>query len=178
MAKPAANTYTTLRTQIAHLLTEGRERAERAVERERVRTYSEIGKLIHEHVLSTQDRADYGDQLITRLAQDLNIGKTQLYEARAFYQAGIFLTSGKLVWSHYVELLKLPDPKRQKQLANRASQNSWTVRELRATTRSVIRPKLKRFEKTSTKYLYQSALASPLALPLSWRRWIISCTKD
>ena len=137
MPKIATNTYATLRKNIAHLLTEGRERAEQAVERERVRTYNEIGKLIHEHLLSAQTRADYGDQLITRLSQDLNIGKTQLYEARAFYQsAPIFLTSGKLGWSHYVELLKLTDPERQKQLAQAAAQHNWSVRELRAQIHS------------------------------------------
>ena len=56
MPKPTPATYTTLRKNIAQLLSEGRERAEQAVERERVRTYSEIGKLIHEHLLSAQTR--------------------------------------------------------------------------------------------------------------------------
>ena len=37
-----------------------------AVERVRVETYSRAGCLIHQHILTRKDRADYGDQVMAR----------------------------------------------------------------------------------------------------------------
>lgn len=135
--QPVKSTYPTLRKQVAQLLSQGRTRAQRAVERERVRTYREVGRLIHEHLLDRQDRAEYGDRLIARLSDDVQIGKTALYDALNFYRsASIFRTSGNLDWSHYTELLKLPSPDQRRKYATRADENNWSVRELRVHIRA------------------------------------------
>ncbi|MCZ6632140.1 MAG: DUF1016 N-terminal domain-containing protein, partial [bacterium] len=78
--------YAELRDQIAQILTEGKERARRAVERETVRTAWEIGHLVHNHLLSESDRADYGEQLVLRLSQDVGIDWRKLYEMLKFYR--------------------------------------------------------------------------------------------
>lgn len=128
----AKSTYPVLRRQVAQLLAEGRERAQLAVENERVRTYHAIGHLLHEHLPANQNRADYGDRLITQLAGDLKIGVTSLYEALAFYRsASTLYTHKNLGWSHIRALLRAPEERRA-QLAARADQHGWSVRELRA----------------------------------------------
>ena len=48
----APATYTALRDEILQVLQEGKERARRAVEREKVITYKEVGRMLHEHILA------------------------------------------------------------------------------------------------------------------------------
>ena len=68
--------YSELKRRVREALAEGRERAADAVERERVRTAWEVGKLILEHILLNKERADYGAQVLKRLTADLGIKAT------------------------------------------------------------------------------------------------------
>ena len=65
------NPYSRLRTEIVQTLASGKEQARRAVEALRVETYSQVGRLIHDHLLGHQERADYGDKVVDRLSGDV-----------------------------------------------------------------------------------------------------------
>jgi hypothetical protein len=80
--KRIARSYTALRNDIARVLKEGRGRAERAVEQERLRSYYEIGRLLDEF----QQVASYGDGTIAQLAGDTGLSKSLLYQTLAFYR--------------------------------------------------------------------------------------------
>ena len=82
--RPAVSSYRPLRAQLERILQEGKARAARAVERELVRTYWQVGDALHRHLLGNQDRAGYGEQLMVQLSRDLDIRKQRLYEMLKF----------------------------------------------------------------------------------------------
>ena len=52
MSTPDLTNYRSLLESVSTALAEGRLRAEQAVEHERLATYHEVGRLIHEHLLA------------------------------------------------------------------------------------------------------------------------------
>ncbi len=134
---PSAKTYTALRAEIAEILEQGKERARRAVEQERVRTYWEIGQALHAHFLANKERADYGDQLVERLSDELGLGQRLLYQMIEVYRAfPILQTSTKLSWSHYPLLATLPNRELRRQYMLAAIERGWSVRQLREELRA------------------------------------------
>ncbi len=124
--------YVELKRRVREALVRGRERAQDAVEREKVRTSWEIGRLIHEHILLHKERADYGKQVIKRLSVDLAISNTELYYMVEFARTyPNFRTSGNLSWAHYQALLGVNDPLKREALAGRAVKENWPVLTLR-----------------------------------------------
>ena len=102
--------YRGLRTQVAGILQEGRNRAARAVERELVRAYWQVGDVLHRHLLGKQERAGYGEQLMAQLSSDLEIRKQRLYEMLKFRRCFPKVRArGLLGWSHYKSVLVLPE---------------------------------------------------------------------
>lgn len=129
--------YNQLRNQVAQLLQDGKGRAVRAVEQERSETYQGIGRLLHDYLLGHRERAEYGDQTVVKLAQDVGLSKSLLYQILAFHRLNpIFHTRGKLGWSHYRALLSLPTSEEQRFYEEAASQNGWSVRELEAQVKA------------------------------------------
>jgi predicted nuclease of restriction endonuclease-like (RecB) superfamily len=99
-----AGGYASLSGGIAALLEAARHQAVRAVNTVLTATYWEIGRRIVEFRQAGEARADYGDELLERLANDLTrkfgkgFSKSSLFQMRAFYltHAHIFQTvSGK-----------------------------------------------------------------------------------
>ncbi|MBI4621990.1 MAG: thermonuclease family protein [Verrucomicrobia bacterium] len=120
-------TYPELRRGVAETLFAG----QRAVERAKVLTYWRTGWLINEHVLLHQKRADYGAQVIARLARDLGVDRTTLYQCTLF--ARYFPIVGarrQLTWAHYRRLVQIDDAKVRNALAAEAEARKWTSREL------------------------------------------------
>ena len=132
MSKPTeTRSYRQLRRTVASLLEEGRERARQAVERERAITYWRVGEVIHTHALGAARRAPFGDGAMKRLAKDVGVPQQRLYEALKFYRCfPIFRTSGKLTWSHYLGLLKLPSEEARRYYEQAAIDGCWSVKEL------------------------------------------------
>jgi endonuclease YncB( thermonuclease family) len=125
--------YETLRDQVVQVLQAGKERAQRAVEEETLRTYHEIGCLLSNYALDNKERADYGAQTVTRLAQEVEIGQTLLYQTLAFYRLEPILhTRVKLGWSHYRILLRAPSLEAQRYYRAGVETHGWSVRELEA----------------------------------------------
>lgn len=85
--------YDNIRTGIIELLKAARSAAARNVNSIMTTTYWEIGRRIVMHEQGGGRRADYGEQLIEKLAGDLSkqfgrgFGRANLWQMRAFYQA-------------------------------------------------------------------------------------------
>ncbi len=130
-----ADEYPALKTEVTRLLREGKARAAAAVERETLRTYHAIGGVVSEYLLSHP--ATYGEQTLVRLAADVGLSNSILYEAVAFYRfRPIFHARGKLGWTHYRALLKLPEDAQRQAAEAAAQEHRWSVRELEAQIRS------------------------------------------
>lgn len=101
-------TYSTLITDLALLIEQGRKAAVRYVNTALVATYWLIGGRIVEYEQKGKEKAEYGEELLVRLADDLStrfgkgFSKSNLFMMRAFYlsypEKQIFQTvSGKLL---------------------------------------------------------------------------------
>ena len=133
----APATYALLRKQVKEVLLRGRER----IEQEKVKTYWETGRLISQHVLAHKGRADYGKEIVLRLAEDLEIHESVLRRTVQFAEAfPIPATWRKLTWSHFRSLMTIPDPKTRLALINKADRLEWTTRDLEENVRKVIPP--------------------------------------
>ncbi len=98
-----------------------------------------LGKRISEEILRGENRAEYGNELIKKLSEELTdiygkgFNKNNLYCFVQFYK--IFPTvSGKsefLSWSHYVLLLSVDDDSARSWYAHEAFVETWSVRALR-----------------------------------------------
>ncbi len=73
MSEISKNTYHTLKEQIKTLLAAGRENALRSVNTILLRTYWQIGKHIVEFEQQGKEKAEYGSELLSKLARDLTL---------------------------------------------------------------------------------------------------------
>ena len=130
------STYTELLRQVRETLARGRERAADAVEREKVRTCWETGKLIQEHILLNQSRAQYGAEVLKRLSSDLGMSESELGFMVQFARAyPISSPARKLSWSHYRELLSINDDDKREEITEKAVKGNWTREDLRQEIR-------------------------------------------
>jgi len=132
-AQPSVNvaTYDDLVHEVRAAFARGEERTADAVERERVQTYWEAGKLIDEHILLHKERAEYGKEVMPRLANDLGISLTEIRFMVQFARAyPIRRPVSELSWSHYERLLSINDPEERDKLAQKAVEKKWSRQEL------------------------------------------------
>jgi predicted nuclease of restriction endonuclease-like (RecB) superfamily len=103
--------------------------------------YWQVGQRIRDEVLN-QGRADYGEQIVATLSQQLQPlygrGFTRTALARMVKFAELFADrpmvatlSQQLSWSHFVELLPLKKPLERKYYARMCNIERWSVRTLR-----------------------------------------------
>ena len=128
--------------QLVHAIREARaasqERIDQAIDQEKVREAWEIGQLIDAHILQHKERADYGTQVIKRLAGDLKMDRTELYRMLEFARTyPIVAPAQPLSWGHYRELIYLKDPVKRKELAEKASEEKWTRARLRSELQGI-----------------------------------------
>ena len=136
IAGPPVTTYDQLIHAIRQTKAASQARVEAAVEQEKVREAWEIGKLIDEHVLQHKERADYGKQVIERLAEDLEMDRSELYRMLAFARAYPIVVPGQqLSWSHYKALLPITDSKKREEIAEEAVRKAWDRDRLREEIR-------------------------------------------
>jgi len=110
-----------------------------AINVEMINAYWEIGKNIIEFEQKGKLKAEYGKKLLINLSKDLSIkygkgfSRSNLQYMRLFYiHYQIRQTvSGKLSWSHYIELLSINDDLERKFYQKQAELENWTVRELK-----------------------------------------------
>lgn len=140
------NKYQLLINDIGQVLEKGRKHAFIVVDQILVKTYWDIGKLIVEYEQGGKEKADYGSQLFEKIAKDLRhcYGKgfsiSNVYMMRQFYiKYPKFQTlSGKLNWSHYVELLGVSDDLGRNFYEKQCHAEKWSVRELRRQINSML----------------------------------------
>lgn len=131
--------YSNLVEKIGYVIADGQHMAAVAVNVAMLETYWKIGRHIVEFEQKGSDRAIYGDKLLSTLSKDLKLrfGKkfslSNLYNMRKLYMRfPIFQTlSGKLSWSHYLELLKLEDEREISFYIQQSIIDNWSVRELK-----------------------------------------------
>lgn len=108
------SSYQKLIIQIGDLLHQGRQQATQAVNHILVQTYWQIGRYIVEFEQNGNTKAEYGSELLDKLAQDLKrqygkgFSRSNLIYMRKFYLSfkKSETVSDQLSWSHYVEILK------------------------------------------------------------------------
>ena len=115
-----------------------------AVNTEMLHAYWQIGKDIIEFEQGGKLKAEYGTQLLLILAKDLTnkhgrgFSRSNLQYMRLLYQYyPICQTlSGKLTWSHYVELLTIDDDLAREFYEKQSIAEGWTIRELQRHKRT------------------------------------------
>lgn len=101
-----------------------------------------IGRRIAVEELKEADRADYGEQLIRRLSEDIaaagykGLNRRTLYYCVQFYRAfpkivnALRSQSGLLTWTHYRSLLRVTDAKARDWYEHEALAQNWSSRTL------------------------------------------------
>ncbi len=132
------------------LIHSARNEIKRQINLTMVHTYFEIGKMIIENEQNGEDRADYGKNLIAKLAEILTkefgagFSATNLRQMRKFYliyenQQTASVESRKqqtlsavfkLSWSHYLKLMRIKNECERRFYEIESIKNNWSVREL------------------------------------------------
>jgi predicted nuclease of restriction endonuclease-like (RecB) superfamily len=138
--------YQKLINDIGSLLQQGRQQAAISVNTILVQTYWLIGQYIVEFEQGGNEKADYGSQLLDRLANDLTavhgkgFGRSNVFYMRKLYIH--FPISGtvshKLTWSHYYEILKADNDLEITFYVRQTEIEKWSVRELKRQMRSML----------------------------------------
>ena len=124
--------------RISDAIVEARKQAYRSLNFIMVEAYWNIGKMIVEEEQSGSLRAEYGKELIPKLAQRLTgeFGKgfsaQSLWNYRQFYQTFPILSTlwRELSWSHYKLLMRVEDEPARLYYMNEAKDQNWSVRVL------------------------------------------------
>lgn len=138
--------YGQLVADIGNLLQAARTQVATTVNNILVRTYWEIGRYIVEYEQNGNERAEYGSNLLNRLASDLKeqygagFGRSNIHYMRRLYMAfpKVQTLSELLSWSHYVEILKVDDPLEIGFYVKECEKERWSVRELKRQMSSLL----------------------------------------
>jgi len=138
--------YTNLINSIGILLESARKQVVSVVNDILVKTYWEIGKRIVEYEQKGGEKAEYGSKLLSRLSKDLSVrygkgfSRSNLQYMRLLYikYPKCQTLSGKLSWSHYVELLGVSDDLARSFYEKQCVNENWSVRELRRQINSML----------------------------------------
>jgi predicted nuclease of restriction endonuclease-like (RecB) superfamily len=144
--------YQSLVQELQDIMSKGLYQAYKAVDNIKVQTYWQVGERIVREELKHQDRAGYGDYLVSNLVKDLGMRERFLYEIIKFYQTYTILrtVSAELSWSHYTLLISIDDDQERGFYQNQAVLHSWSVRELRKQIKS------NRYQHTSEKEIAET----------------------
>ena len=128
--------YASLRDRVKKTLLEGQQK----IEKQKVLTYWETGKQLHEHIFAYEARAEqYGKSVVEKLAKDLDLSSTLLYQCLQFYRSFKNLharVNSSLTWAHYRAAMRIPEEKRRLAVIEQASEDEWTSRELEIKVRN------------------------------------------
>lgn len=125
--------------EIKALMVEARTAAALEINKQLLKTYWNIGRIIVEHEQDGALRAQYGKRLLSELSKELTrelgrgFSKSNLFNMRSFYISYPDFpdASGKLTWSHYCELLSVSDQAARDFYEKESVNSDWSVRELK-----------------------------------------------
>jgi hypothetical protein len=123
---------------IGKLLEQGRRQVFNTINSILLKSYLEVGKKIIEFEQDGKMRAEYGKKLLSYLSKDLKqaygkgFSRSNLQYMRLFYICYPDLpdASGKLTWSHIVELLGVSDNLARGFYEKQCIKEKWSTREL------------------------------------------------
>ena len=121
--------FNKLVTDIRGLITGGRQEAQRATNSALISTYWKVGERITAENLT--ENAGYGDAVMDKLAESLDIDRSTLVRSVQFakaYPRGV--PQNDLTWSHYRLLLTVQTDKERKFYQGQAEKNHWTREQL------------------------------------------------
>jgi len=137
--------YQNLAVSISDILEKGRNSATSSVNTILLQTYWEIGKNIVEFEQKGNIKAEYGTELLKNLATELKkygkgFSRSNLQYARLFYISFPKMpdASGKLTWSHYVEILGVSNQLARSFYEKQSILENWSVRELKRQKQSLL----------------------------------------
>ena len=127
--------------EIKTILHQARQKAYATIHSEMVWAYWQIGKRIVDEEQQGAERAQYGQQIIQTLSDELTrefgrgFSKRTLWEIRQFYQQfpdfpNMRTVFAQLSWSHFQRALKVQNEQARAYYLREAAQNSWSVRTL------------------------------------------------
>jgi predicted nuclease of restriction endonuclease-like (RecB) superfamily len=125
--------------RIQSLIEEAKKSISASVNQAMLNTYWGIGQIIVEVEQDGQIRADYGSRLLVELSKELTrqlgrgYSRSNLQNMRNFYLTYPIcqMASGKLSWSHYVELVGVKDENARSFYEQEAERSAWSVDELK-----------------------------------------------
>lgn len=137
--------YQNLAQHISQILEQGRKGAVSSLNTILLQTYWEIGKAIVEFEQEGKVKAEYGKELLISLSKELKkygkgFSRTNLQYMRLFYLSfpKIPDASGKLTWSHYVEILGVSNNLARNFYEKQCILENWSVRELKRQKQSML----------------------------------------
>jgi predicted nuclease of restriction endonuclease-like (RecB) superfamily len=128
-------------SEIKQILREARSKAYTAINSAMVEAYWLIGKRIVEEEQQGKNRAEYGQEIIKTLSEELQsefgrgFGERILRDFRQFYLTFKDIEFGthcvpNLSWSHFRLIMRLSDKNAMKYYLTEAAANNWSVRTL------------------------------------------------
>jgi predicted nuclease of restriction endonuclease-like (RecB) superfamily len=146
LMKPKTVGYNQLIGSIGELLESARTQVVKTINTILVETYWGVGKRIVEYEQEGKKRADYGEIILKKLARDLSFkygkgfSRSNLQYMRLLYvnYPKCQTLSGKLAWSHYVELLSVSDDLARSFYDKQCVKENWSVRELKRQINSML----------------------------------------
>jgi endonuclease YncB( thermonuclease family) len=126
----SVTTYTALRNKVRETLLLG----QRKIEAAKVQTYWDTGHFINQHIQVNGGRAEYGQKIVRRLAEDIDLHPSVLQRcsqfAEIFQDFKIVATWRQLAWAHFRILMTIPAKKIREEFARRANRENWNVAKL------------------------------------------------
>ena len=138
--------YDELLTALEARIEEGVKDATRAVVKSQMATYWDIGRYIVEFEQGGESHAEYGMELLKKLAKDLTLkmgrgySRPNLYNMRRFYLTypnGYDDLEG-LTWSHVCELISIDDELERDFYKSECLAEKWDVRTLKRQKKSAL----------------------------------------
>lgn len=128
--------YALLLKRVQETLLEG----QRKIEQQKVLTYWQTGKHLHEHIFPQESRFEhYGNEVIAWLSKDLDVSDRLLYQCLQLYRSLKNLharANSSLTWAHYRAAMRIPDEKKRLAVIERAAEEEWTSREMEIEVRN------------------------------------------
>ena len=139
MTKLSNKQYGSLLSNISKIIEQGKREAYANLSNIIIKTYWEIGREIVEFEQKGEKRAEYGKKILDKLYKDLKqehgkgFNRSNVYAMRQFYICfpNFPDASGKLTWSHFVELISVSDNLARSFYKKQCISEKWSVRELK-----------------------------------------------
>ena len=150
MMENSIQQFNSIYSDIRSIITQARTQAYSTVNVAMVHAYWNIGRIIFENEQQGIERAGYGKQLITELANKLveefgdGFGYRNLWYMRSFYVAFPILHAvrAELTWTHYRRLLHVANTSARDFYLIEAIGNRWSTRELDRQINSLLYERL------------------------------------